>query len=194
MVLLHPPAFSFVELFPHDSRGLSSTAITAKLRLKMVGPSSGQVLDKSGTEGLEGPIQVAPFQLLVCKGSSNIWRFIEPLPSSVTALAPAAAVCIHLAAPVEFSPLKAYMHFAQIKERSRRDQVSRNDNIKSTITGNEDKFLHCVNLRFDSQRTVGALKVMLTEAGNNRKLKRRDAMSVRIVQADAVAGGPSTVK
>lgn len=160
----------------------------------MAGLTTGQLIVDPGAEDCEEGLPSSNFHFVSCDGSSNIWEFVEPLPTSkvgtIVSTSPdqPAAFWIKLAAPVELDPVDAYMHFARI-----RDTAGCKLAQYQKYYGNESTFLHSVNQRFGTSHSLGVLKGWLSLARDKRKQKRKGAMSVKVLQVETISGpdGPA---
>lgn len=144
-----------------------------------------------------GHLSTAAFLLLSTNGDLNVWSFEEPWAStvweqhtsSVLGSTGNARARVTLCAPKEFSPLKAYMHFAQIRDTSSGKQAQ-----YRKYYGNEDRFMRTVNQRFDTVHSLGVLKGMLMAAKDKRKQKNRLAMAVKILGESRVTAAADAVR
>ena len=132
--------------------------------------------------GVEAPPTASgALHMVSSSGDDCVWRFVEPFlnPRQLTcSTSLQAQVVVHLSASAKLSPLKAYMYFANIKDTS----GSKAAQFKKYYT-TEDRFLKVFNERFGTCHSLGALRGMMRTAKEERlKLKRQDAMSVKILQ------------
>lgn len=161
-------------------------------------PSDGMMAERatSGPQQLkertvpvrsDGNLASRYIELVSSDGILNIWRFVEPLPlpsfdediESSTHPAQTTAFCIQLAAPVDLGSMDAYMHFARIKDTSKAKQAQ-----YQKYYGNENNFLRSINHRFGTKLSLGVLKARFASAKDNRKQKKKGAMSVKIQQIE----------
>ena len=166
---------------------LQSSASKHYLATKMELQRTEQPTVRPGTSAER--LGTPSFLLVSINGDSNLWRFEEPLTSiSCDGQTGCPRTQVIITAPKEFSPLEAYMHFAQIKDTSSGKQPQ-----YQKYYGNEDKFMRTVNRRFDTVHSLGVLKGMLTRAKDKRQKKQKLAMSVKIFGVSKIVAAADTV-